>query len=162
MSGTPRKVLVLCLGNGDRGDDGFGPAVAHELEGSLPSGVELLARSGDILAVLNDWDGFDALVCVDAAASMGEPGRIHRLDLATDELPRELTAMSSHAFGLGEAVALARTLGIAPATIVVYAAEGVEFEGGAPMSQAIAGAVGPTAQLVAAEAALLQETPAHA
>ena len=61
--------------------------------------------------------------------------------------------MSSHAFGLGEAIALGRALGNAPRRIVVYAIEGENFETGAPMSERVAAAVGPVAELVAAEAA---------
>lgn len=162
MSGAPGELLILCLGNADRGDDGLGPAVAQALKGLLPAGTVLMVRAGDILSVIEDWAGFDALVCVDAAAPMGEPGRVHRLDLASDALPRELSAMSSHAFGLGEAVALARTLDLAPATIIVYAVEGQNFEGGAPMSPAVAAAIAPTAHLIAAEAARLHRSPSHA
>ena len=77
-----RPLLVLCLGNPDRGDDGFGPAVAEVLDGTLPPDVTLMARSGDMLTMLEDWAGFDALICVDAAGGGDRPGRIHRIDLA--------------------------------------------------------------------------------
>ena len=90
MSDVPRKVLVACLGNPDRGDDGLGAAVARALAGRLPDGVGLAVRSGDMLGLIDDWAGFDAVVCVDAAApmdaSLGTPGRIHRVDLARDDL----------------------------------------------------------------------------
>jgi len=156
------KVLVLCLGNADRGDDGIGPAVAAELEGRLPAGTVLSVRSGDMLALIEDWESFDALVCVDAAAPMEGTGTIHRLDLNERELPREMAFVSSHAFGLSETVALARTLSLAPSRIVVYAVEGESFEAGAPLSPRAARAVIPAAQQVAAEAARLQELANHA
>jgi len=156
------KVLVLCLGNPDRGDDGVGAAVAGALAGRLPEGVALTARSGDMLMMIEDWAGFDALVCVDAAASLGEPGRIHRIDLRTEELPRDMAFLSSHAFGLGEAIALARTLGLAPKDIVVYGIEGENFDGGAARSARVVAAVVPAAERVAAEAAALQECASHA
>jgi hydrogenase maturation protease len=146
-------VLVLCIGNSDRGDDGVGAAVAEALDGRLPAGTELVTRGGDMLALVEDWAGFDTLICVDAAAPMGEPGRIHRIDLASEELPPGMVALSSHAFGLGEAIALARTLGLAPRRIVVYAVEGESFETGAPMSERVAAAAAPAAKRVAAEAA---------
>ncbi|MCT2398338.1 hydrogenase maturation protease [Novosphingobium mangrovi (ex Huang et al. 2023)] len=161
MSGPP-CVLVLCLGNPDRGDDGVGAAVAALLEEHLPPGVTLMARSGDMLALIEDWAQFDAIVCVDAAAPMGEPGRIHRIDLAHEELPRDMAFLSSHAFGLGEAVALARTLDLAPRDIVVYAIEGACFDGGAPLSAQVAAAAAPAAERVRAEAARLQEQENHA
>lgn len=156
------QVLVLCLGNADRGDDGIGPAVAARLEGQLPAGTELSVRAGDMLALIEDWKGYNALVCIDAAAPMTNPGTIHRMDLGEQELPRDMAFVSSHAFGLADVVALARTLGLAPPSIVVYAVEGASFEAGEPMTPQAVQAVGPAAELVAAEAARLQKVANHA
>ncbi|WP_243991209.1 hydrogenase maturation protease [Novosphingobium album (ex Hu et al. 2023)] len=162
MTGAARRVLVLCIGNPDRGDDGAGPAVAKALAGALPPDATLMTRSGDMLAMIEDWDGFDALVCVDAAAGGSEPGRIHRIDLAEEELPRDMAFLSSHAFGLGEGIALARTLGLAPPVIIVFAIEGLCFDGGTQMSPPIAAAVAPVAGQIIAEVARLQEREHHA
>jgi hydrogenase maturation protease len=153
MSGETdsRKVLVACLGNPDRGDDGVGPAAARALVGRLPDGASLIARSGDMLALIDDWAGFDAVVCVDAAASLGAPGRIHRVDLARDDLPPSAPVSSSHAFGLMDAVRLAGTLSNAPPTLIVYAVEGVCFDGGAPMTAAVAAAADDVARRVVDE-----------
>ena len=140
-----RKVLVVCLGNPDRGDDAIGIMVANALVGRLPADTTLLARSGDMTSLIEDWVHFDALVCVDAAASAGVAGRIHRIDLATDELPTEMSFTSSHAFGLAETVRLARTLDLAPRDIVVYAVEGGSFEVGAPMTPAVVAAIAEVA-----------------
>lgn len=156
------KVLVLCLGNPDRGDDGIGPAVAERLEGRLPLGAGLRVRSGDMLALIEDWHGYDALVCVDAAALKTCPGAIHRIDLNEQDLPHDMAAVSSHAFGLGEAVTLARTLGLAPAEIVVYAVEGASFQPGVRMTPQAARAIAPVADQVAGEVARLLETANHA
>lgn len=153
---------MLCLGNPDRSDDGIGEAVAERLAGCLPDGVALMRRSGDMLAMIEDWAGFDALVCVDAAAPLDAPGRIHRIDTACEDLPRDLAFLSSHAFGLGEAIAIARTLGLAPRRIIVYAVEGRCFDGGAAMSPEALAAVAPAAEQVAAEAARLMEEASHA
>lgn len=157
-----RQVLVLCIGNSDRGDDGIGPAVAAKLDGHLPEGVVLSLRSGDMLALIEEWEGFDALVCVDAAAPMEGPGTIHRMDLGEQDLPRDMAFVSSHAFGLPDAVALARTLGLAPPEIVVYAVEGAGFDAGAPMTPQAMQAIGPVSERVAAEAARLQEVTSDA
>jgi hydrogenase maturation protease len=151
-----RRILVVGLGNPACGDDGIGPAVARRLTGRLPGDVGLLVRSGDMLSLLADWAGVDALVCVDAAASGAPPGRIHRLDLAADGLPRDLAPVSSHSFGLPEAIALARALGEAPGRIVIYAIEGRCFEGGAAMSPAVAASAEAVAGRVIAEVARLR------
>ncbi len=155
---TPRKILVACLGNPDCGDDGIGAAIAEKLAGRLPPDVTLLARRGDMLSLISDWAGFDALILVDAAASVGEPGCIHRIDLATEALPHDLSFTSSHAFGPAEAIGLARTLGLAPAEIVVYAVEGAAFEGAAAMTSEVAAAADEAAVLVAGEAKRLRHS----
>ena len=164
--GAPRKVLVVGLGNPDRGDDGIGTIVVQQLAGRLPADVALLARSGDMLALIADWAGFDALVCVDAAGPMMGPGRIHRIDLAIDALPPNISITSSHAFSLAEAVSLARTLQLAPQDIVVYAVEGCCFDSGAPLTAAVMMAAGEVARRILVEVGHLRrraiETTSHA
>jgi hydrogenase maturation protease len=51
---SPRKVLVVGLGNPDRGDDGVGAIVTQCLVGRLPADVAILARSGDMLSLIGD------------------------------------------------------------------------------------------------------------
>lgn len=147
---APRKILVACLGNPDRGDDAVGTIAAQKLAGHLPADVALLVRSGDMLSLIDDWAGFDVVVCVDAAAPMEAPGRIHRIDLTTDTLPGDLSFTSCHAFGLGDAIRLARTLQRAPHHMIVYAVEGFCFDPGAPMTEAVAAAASEVARLVVA------------
>jgi hydrogenase maturation protease len=82
MSGSDRPlVLVVGIGNSDRGDDGVGPAVARRLRGRVPPGVSVLERGGDALALIEDWEGVPSVIVVDAVAPITEPGRIHRHDL---------------------------------------------------------------------------------
>lgn len=134
--------------------------VADRLRGVLPADVELVVRGGDMLALIDDWAGFDALVCVDAAAPAERPARIFRLDLSLDpagaDLPASLVCASSHALGLAEAVALARTLGCAPARIIVFAVEGACFDCGAPISASVLAVADDVAGRVVAEVARLR------
>lgn len=85
----------------------------------------------------DDMAGIDALICIDAAAPAGSPGRVRRVDLATGQLERNAAPTSSHAFGLGEVIALAEALGTAPRDIVVYAIEGASFDAGAPITHEV-------------------------
>lgn len=147
-----RRVLVACLGNPDRGDDGIGPLVGEKLEKQLPASAELIVRRGDMLSLIDDFAGYDAVICVDAAAPMGSPGRIHRIDLASEELPRELLSASTHGFGLADAIELARSLNRAPHRIVIYAIEGASFDAGADITPAVAAGADETTRLAAAEA----------
>ena len=147
----PRKVLVACLGNPDRGDDGVGAAVAEKLKNLLPAGASLVIRRGDMLSLIDDFAHCQALICVDAAAPIDAPGRIHRIDLTSEELTRELLSASTHGFGFAEAIELARALGQAPQDILVYAIEGACFDTGAALTPAVMGAAEETAQLVAVD-----------
>ena len=145
---APAGVLVIGFGNPDCGDDAAGPLVSRRLAGRTDARV--LERHGDALALLDAWQGAGALVLVDAAASMGVPGRLHRIDIAEADLPREMAIGSTHAFGLPEAVALSRRLGTLPPCAVVYAIEGTCFTPGAPVSPEVAEAVERLADALAA------------
>jgi hydrogenase maturation protease len=153
-------VLVAGIGNPDRGDDGFGPAVARRLRGQLPAGVCVVERSGDILALIADWEGFADVFVVDAVAPMTEPGRSHRFDLRQCPLPIGFAYRSTHGFGVAEAVELARNLGRLPYRLVLYLVEGASFEIGAPLSPAVAKAVDPTAARIVLELAAISTTEA--
>jgi hydrogenase maturation protease len=145
------KILVAAIGNPDRGDDGVGPLVAQRLSGRLPAGSKLVVRAGDLMSLIEDWAGVEAVICVDAAAQRGAPGRVHRIDLAKEALPPDLSFTSSHAFGLAEAIELARVLDLAPRRIVVYAIEGACFDTGAPFTPEVLSAAAEVADCIAGE-----------
>lgn len=88
-----RRVLIACVGNVLRHDDGFGVAVARGLEAEpLPAGVELIETGiGGMSIVHRLMDGFDALVVVDALDRGEAPGTLWVLEPevpAPDSLPR--------------------------------------------------------------------------
>ncbi len=143
------RILVVGLGNPDRGDDGAGALVVRKLSGL--AGVRAMARSGDMLALIEDWAGFETVVLVDAAAPARAPGRIVRIDPLTDDLPTDLLPASSHAFGVAETLALARALGALPSRLVVYAIEGESFAAGAPLTPAVAAAADKAAVMIVSE-----------
>jgi len=154
------RALVAAIGNPDRGDDGVGPAVASRLRGRVPVGVRILETGGDVLALIDAWDAFRSVIVVDAAAPIDRPGRIHRLDLASRPLPGRFAAASTHAFGLGEAVELARNLGRLPSRLVVYLIEGERFDIGGPLSLPVAAAIDQVADRILEE--LAGRAPRHA
>lgn len=145
------KLLVVGIGNPDRGDDGIGPLVVRRLAGRVSTDVVLIERTGDALALIEDWAGADGVVLVDAAAPGTAPGSIHRIDLLRDALPSHLSLSSTHAFGVADAVALARTLGRLPAGITVYAIEGANFTPGAPVTPVVAASIEDVVTRIAAE-----------
>jgi hydrogenase maturation protease len=158
----PARVLVIGIGNPDRGDDGCAAAVITRLQASTPPGVVLRARSGDILALLDEWEGFDRVILVDAAASFARPGQIHRLDLTAGPLPTGLSPSSTHAVGVGDAIELARSLGRLPRCLILYLVEGESFAVGGSLSPAVAAATDRVAEKIRVDTAdLLQVDRPH-
>ena len=84
------SLRVVCVGNRWRSDDAAGLEVARRLEGTLPPRVELVEREGEPTALIDAWEGADALWLVDAVSSGAEAGTVHRLDASEHELPAEL------------------------------------------------------------------------
>jgi hydrogenase maturation protease len=148
---TAARVLVVGIGNPDRGDDGIGPLVVRQLIGRVSRDVAIIERSGDALALIDDWEGRDAVILVDAVAPGGTPGSIHRIDLLRDVLPPELSLSSTHGFGVAEAVGLADALDLLPGQVIAYAIEGANFDAGAPISPQVAAVTAEVADRVAAE-----------
>jgi hydrogenase maturation protease len=152
MSGSEQPLaLVAGIGNPDRGDDGFGLAVVGRLLGRVPPTVRILERSGDALALIEDWSGFPLVIVIDAVAPINEPGRVYRLDLTHRPLPIGFALRSTHAFGLAETIELARSLGRLPPHFVAYLVEGGGFATGAPLSPAVANAVETVAERILTE-----------
>ena len=94
----------------------------------------MLEREGEPTALIDAWEGADALWLVDAVSSGAEPGTVHRLDASERALPPDLFRASTHHVGLAEAVELARALGRLPARTVVFGIEGGSFAVGEPLS----------------------------
>ena len=145
--------IVLGIGNAERGDDAAGRAVARLLQGRLPDDVEIAELEGEAMELLARFEGADAAFLVDACWSGAPAGSVRRLDVNVTPLQQGLFSLSTHGFGLAEAVELARALAQLPPYCVVYAIEGATFETGAPLSPAVAAAVADVAGRVQTEIA---------
>ena len=139
------SIVVLGVGNSVRGDDGVGLAAAGRLEGLVPAGVSVVPCEQEPTRLIDAWEGACAAVIVDAVSSGAEPGALHRFDASTVPIPTGVFRSSTHAFGVGDAIELARALGRLPARVVVYGVEGGSFEAGqgltAPVEAALDGLV---------------------
>jgi hydrogenase maturation protease len=135
------------VGNAWRGDDGAGLAVARRLRELAPAGVEVREVEGDASALMDAWDGADRVVVVDAAQSGAAPGTVRRFDARAAPLPARCLRSSTHAFGVPDAIELARALGRLPAALEVYAIEGATFTAGNRLTPSVQRAV----QALAAE-----------
>ncbi|MFJ9346400.1 hydrogenase maturation protease [Streptomyces sp. NPDC101237] len=120
MSG---RIVVTGVGNPLRGDDGIGPAVVEALRGRVPGGTELAVSDGEPARLLDLWRDADAVIIVEALrADPARPGALHTLTSAQAAV-RARGGASTHAFGLGECLALAEALGRMPPRLVVHAVE---------------------------------------
>jgi len=131
---TMPETLVIGLGNAFRGDDGIGLVVARRLRRLTLPGVSVLEQSGEGAALLEAWSAADQVIVVDAVSSGDQPGAIHRLEVDDQPLPVYFSGRSTHAFGLAEAVELARRLDRLPASLIIYGIEGQSFALGADLS----------------------------
>lgn len=140
--------LVIGVGNAYRRDDGVGLAVAARLRGRVPPGVRVVDCEQEPSRLIDAWQGAGSALVVDAVESGAAPGTLHRFDAAAGPLPAGVFRSSTHAFGVGDAVELARVLGRLPGRIVVYGVEGGEFAAGEGLSAPVEAAVEPAAQAV--------------
>ena len=120
-------ILLIGVGNPDRGDDCAGLEVVRRLEALRPPGLRLVRCSGNALELLDLWRGWQRVVVVDAALGGGHPGAVNRFRVGTRRLPWYLRSGSTHSWGVAEAVEMARALGELPEEVVVYAIEGRYF-----------------------------------
>jgi hydrogenase maturation protease len=139
-------MIVACVGNAFRGDDGAGLEVARLLRERGVAVVELEMEPTRLLDLLAETD---TVILVDAVSSGAAPGTVHKLDVAARPLPHGLFRGSTHHFSLADTIELARTLGRLPQRATVYAIEGGSFEAGEWLSPEVQAAAEQTADAIA-------------
>ncbi len=147
-------VLVIGVGNRLRGDDSASGEVVRRLrEWGTQTGIEANEELCEPNDLLDTWQGRDAVVLIDTMCS-GEPsGTVRRFEVSDEPLPARLRgSLSTHGFGLHEAIELGRALHRLPRRVIVFAVEGRHFEAGAPVSDEVEAAVAPLACAVLREA----------
>jgi hydrogenase maturation protease len=116
-------LLVIGVGNPDRGDDAAGRAVARRLLARGRRGLEVRECVGDAAALMEAWAGHEDVVLVDACRGAGPPGSVHRIGPERAAGLATLRHASTHALGVAAAIGLARALGRLPSRLVIYAIE---------------------------------------
>jgi len=154
-SGAP-TALIIGIGNASRGDDAAGLIAARRIQEALlalpdppdPGRVAVLEQDGEGTALMALWESQGTVILIDAARSGAAAGSIHRFDARSRPLPAGFRGCSTHAFGVAEAVELARALDRLPPRLIVYGIEGRSFSVGAPPSEAVESAARAVADLV--------------
>lgn len=110
-----KRVLVGCVGNVLRGDDGFGPAVAERL--SLPTGAKVVETGIGGIALLQElMAGWDGLVLVDAMDSGEAPGTVCSV---VPEVGEAVHVPDVHLANPQRVLSTAKGLGVLPPRIVI-------------------------------------------
>jgi hydrogenase maturation protease len=131
-------VLIIGIGNPDRGDDAAGVLVARRLR---ERGIEAIEHTGATLNLLNVWGASDHVIIADAVISGAAAGSIQVWDPWKGPLQRITFRASTHEFSLADVVELARTLGRLPKWIRIYGIEGKDFDAGtAPCTEVVSAA----------------------
>jgi hydrogenase maturation protease len=148
---SDRRRVVIGIGNSWQGDDGAGLAVAKRVRDFAPEGVEIVELEGEPVSLVDAWAEADEAFVVDAVSSGAKPGTVHRVDATESSLPSELSTASTHTFGVGESVELARTLGRLPSRVVVFGIEAASISAGRHLSPEVTAAVEEAAGQILAE-----------
>ena len=129
---------IIGIGTIDRGDDAAGVLVARRLR---ELGIDAADHSRDGLSLLEAWRGHDDIILIDAVITGAPPGTITRWDGVDAAVLPDPVRATTHAFGVAEAIKLARALGLMPERLTIYGIEAAKFEIGSVVTPEVAAAV---------------------
>ncbi len=153
--GTPPRIVIIGIGNEDRGDDGIGLIAVRKICLIFGDSIQSFENSGDGVALIEKWRGAELAIVIDATYSGAKTGLIRKFMVGEQPLPAaDFTKNSTHNFGLYEAIETARALEMLPRKLIVFGIEGGCFSAGAAISLAVLEAV---EQLLEEIGALLRE-----
>jgi len=119
-SNKVKKVLILGLGNPLLGDEGIGVRVVEELKRlELPDGVSVVEGGTTGLGLIGLMEGYQRVIVVDAVDMGQPPGCVIRFTPSEVQFITAETPLSLHQVGLGEVLALANALEVAPAELAI-------------------------------------------
>ena len=149
------SVVLIGIGNEFRSDDGVGILLARRLREKKMPGVVVQEHSGEGVSLIDLWNRHDSVFLMDAVSSGSLPGTVTRLDLGMEGIPHALKPFSTHAFGVGEGIGLARNLDRLPARLIMYGIEGRTFTAGTLLSPDVSAIFEEVVQLISAELSYL-------
>jgi hydrogenase maturation protease len=142
------RVLVAGVGNIFLSDDGFGSAVAQQLDGDVLGPGITVADFGirGVHLAYELLNGYDALVIIDAVSRGDPPGTVSVLDASgaaagLDEGDGVLVAMDAHGMDPGAVLAMVGDLGGRVEQVLVVACEAGSVDEGIGLTGPVADAV---------------------
>ena len=149
---------VIGCGNMHRSDDAAGVLVADRLR---QMGIPAEVQPGSAFELVESWYQDDDVILIDAVLTGSPVGSIRVWDGRAPKVPSS-PQVSSHGFGVAEAINLARILQLLPRSLRVYGIEGRNFEIGEAVSPEVLRSVEDVAQQIASDSAGVAQIPARA
>ncbi len=131
------SILLVGVGNEYRSDDSVGLVIARKIREKQFSSVTVKEESGEGAALMEAWQGFQNVIIVDAVSSGAKPGTIFRIGANKESVPKKFFHYSTHAFSVGEAIELSRTMHTLPPRLVIFGIEGANFAAGKDISDSV-------------------------
>ena len=145
---------VIGCGNRHRMDDAAGVLVAERLrELGIPTDVQ----PGSAFELVETWYKDDDVILIDAVVTGSPVGTVHVWEGKRINVPSN-PQVSSHGFGVAEAINLARILQLLPKTLTVYGIEGKDFGIGETVSPEVLASIEQVAQQIVQA---IQSTESH-
>ncbi len=114
------RVAIIGIGNPMMADDGIGPRLISELQGSVP-GVDLIDMGTGGMQLVHVLAGYDSVLIIDSADMGLAPGE-SRVFSPDDVVSfKETRAYSLHDWDLMRSIEISRQLGEAPRDILILA-----------------------------------------
>ena len=131
------KTKIIGVGNEFRHDDGLGILAARRLISLVLPSVVVLEDFGEGTSLMDNWGDADKVIIIDAVNTDYEPGKIIRLSAHEEPIPTKFFNYSTHAFGVAEAIELARSMDELPSELILFGIQGVDFSSGSGLSETV-------------------------
>ena len=142
------SVLVIGVGNIQRGDDGAGLLVAQALRAENAERLIIEESSGEIADIVELLQTSEDVIVIDAMRSGKPAGTTVWIDPLRPSSAAESTISSTHGFGVAQAIELLRSMKKLPRRIRILGIEGQYYALGAPISPPVQEAVKTAVGLV--------------
>lgn len=142
------KFLILGIGNKFRSDDGAGIFAAEKVKELGIDKFEVKIVDGEGTDIMEAWKGYENVIIIDAVQKNKCAGKIHEVNANEQVLKSDFFNYSSHAFGLAEAINVAKVIHKLPKFLIVYGIEGDHFQFDTKLTTKVEKAVNKTVQLI--------------
>jgi len=139
---TTEKPLIIAVGNPWRGDDGVAIKALEKLQHNYVDTFEFAHCQGEATTLMEIWKHREDVRVIDALSSGRYPvGSVQVFEPIKRALPAELFTISSHGFGLFEAIQLSEALDCLPKKLRLVCVEAHNFGMGHELSPEVEQAI---------------------